>query len=181
VKRRKVGKRKLPMSSRASPNRHVQPAPPSSVAVPRDHRLAFRIKRVGLISAMALASLNAWTGSPLAALWVGSRVQGDGPPAMEAVAVVALTMGAISYGLVKLLGWLGLAYDKLIGLPARRKQHSPWLRSLRGEREEFRDPDRHSLSAIEIVLISSVILAVVAFEVWFFFYSTSPIDQRTGR
>src|SRR3954463_3406797 len=113
------------MSTRAPPNRHFRPPPPARVEEPREHRLEFRLKRVGLISAMALATLNAWTGSPLAALWVGSRVQGDGPPAMEAIAVVALTMGAISYGLLKLLGWLGLAYDKLIGLPARRKQHSP--------------------------------------------------------
>jgi hypothetical protein len=31
------------------------------------------------------------------------------------------------------------------------------------------------------MLIVCVVIAVVAFEVWFFFFSTSPIDQRSGR
>jgi hypothetical protein len=26
-----------------------------------------------------------------------------------------------------------------------------------------------------------VVIAVIAFEVWFFFFSGSPIDQRSGR
>jgi hypothetical protein len=26
-----------------------------------------------------------------------------------------------------------------------------------------------------------VVLAFVAFEIWFFFFSSSPIDQRSGR
>jgi hypothetical protein len=164
-----------------APHPHAEPAAPERVEVPRDHRVAFRVKRVVLISAMSLTSLNAWTGSPLAALWVGSRVQGSGPPDMGAIAVVAGTMAAISIGLIRILARLGTAYDKLIGLPARRRQHSPWLRSLRGEREEFKDPERQSLSALEIVLIVSVMIAVVAFEIWFFFFSTSPIDQRSGR
>jgi hypothetical protein len=31
------------------------------------------------------------------------------------------------------------------------------------------------------VLVASVVIAVLAFEVWFFFFfSSSPIDQRTG-
>ena len=129
----------------------------------------------------ARGSQPAWTGSPLAALWIGSRVQGSGPPQMGAVAVVVAVMGAITFALIRLLRRLGNAYDKLIGMPAPRRQHSPWLRSLRGEREEIHDPDRHALSALEIVLVAMVIVAVVAFEVWFFFFSTSPIDQRSGR
>jgi hypothetical protein len=31
------------------------------------------------------------------------------------------------------------------------------------------------------VLVVSVVVVVALFEVWFFFYSSSPIDQRTGR
>jgi hypothetical protein len=142
---------------------------------------AYRVKRVGLISAMAVASLNVWTGSPLAALWIGSRLQGDGPPTMGAVFAVAVMMAAFSIALVRILGLLGDAYDRVVGLPKPRKQHSPWLRSLRGEREDFKDPDRHALSPLDIVMCTMVIVAVAAFEIWFFFFSTSPIDGRTGR
>ncbi|MGI8920759.1 MAG: hypothetical protein ACR2HD_03660 [Solirubrobacteraceae bacterium] len=35
------------------------------------------LKRVGVVSLMTLASVNVWTGSPLMALWVGSKVQGS--------------------------------------------------------------------------------------------------------
>jgi hypothetical protein len=142
---------------------------------------AFRLKRAGLVAAMSLATLNAWTGSPLAALWIGSRVQGSGPPEMGAVAVVVAVMGAITFGLIRLLRRLGGAYDKLIGLTTPRREHSPWLRSLRGEREEIHDPDRDAMSPLEIVLVAMVIVAFAAFEIWFFFYSSSPIDQRSGR
>jgi len=30
-------------------------------------------------------------------------------------------------------------------------------------------------------LVIVVVACVLAFEVWFFFFSTSPIDQRSGR
>ena len=38
-----------------------------------------RAKRFLLAALMALLVLNLWTGGPLLALWLGSRVQGDGP------------------------------------------------------------------------------------------------------
>ena len=33
----------------------------------------------------------------------------------------------------------------------------------------------------EIVVMVCVVAAVAAFEIWFFFFSPSPIDQRSGR
>jgi hypothetical protein len=139
-----------------------------------------RVKRLGLIAAMTLTSLNVWTGSPLIGLWVGSRVQGSGPPQMGAIAVVALVIAVVSATLLRVLGWINDAYDKLLHRK-RRKRQSPWLRSLRGEREDLHDPERDRLSAVEVVAIAMVLIVVVAFEVWFFFFSSSPIDQRSGR
>jgi hypothetical protein len=34
---------------------------------------------------------------------------------------------------------------------------------------------------LERILVVCVVLAVAAFEIWFFFFSTSPIDGRSGR
>jgi hypothetical protein len=139
-----------------------------------------RAKRLGLIVAMTLTSLNVWTGSPLLGLWVGSRVQGSGAPQMGPIAVVVLVIAVVSAGLLRVLNLINDAYDKLMHRK-RRKRQSPWLRSLRGEREDFHDPERDQLSAVEIVAIGMVVFVVVAFEVWFFFFSSSPIDQRSGR
>ena len=59
--------------------RHVAPDP--------------RLKRVALVSLMAVVTVNIWTGGPLLALWIGSRVQGEGPPSMLAVGVAAVSLG----------------------------------------------------------------------------------------
>jgi hypothetical protein len=139
-----------------------------------------RLKRLALVLAMLLTSVNVWTGSPLLAVWVGSRVQGSGPPTMGAIATVALTLAAVSAGLLWVLNRLNDAYDKLIHRKVRKRQ-SPWLRSLRGEREDIHDPDRDVLSAGERVAVGMVLVALVAFEIWFFFFSSSSIDQRSGR
>jgi hypothetical protein len=149
----------------------------------RPVRLGFtgRLKRTGLIAAMALASTNVWTGSPLMALWVGSRVVGSsGQISMLAVAVVAVVMGAISISLIVLLGWLGDAYDRLTGRRRAVRQHLPWLRSMRGERPH-EQPEGVRPSPLEMIVAGTVIVAVALFEIWFFFFSGSPIDQRSGR
>jgi hypothetical protein len=139
-----------------------------------------RIERVGLVVAMALATINIWTGGPLFALWCGSRVQGDGPPKMSAVFVVALVLGAVSLVLVRVLAALDAVYGRISGRSTRVRQHVPWLRSMRGERPHEHDREV-ALSALEIVLVASVVLVVVLFEIWFFFFSSSPIDGRSGR
>jgi hypothetical protein len=139
-----------------------------------------RIERIGLVVAMALATINIWTGGPLFALWCGSRVQGDGPPKMSAVFVVALVLGAVSLLLVRVLAALDAVYGRITGRSTRVRQHVPWLRSMRGERPHEHATDK-TLSPLELLLVVSVVICVVLFELWFFFFSTSPIDGRSGR
>jgi hypothetical protein len=52
---------------------------------------------------------------------------------------------------------------------------------MRGERPHDERQRARDLSPLEWILIVSVVVAVIAFEVWFFFFSGSPIDQRSGR
>ena len=138
------------------------------------------LKRVALAALIGVLALNVWTGSPMLALWIGSRVQGDGPTTTAAVFVVILAFAVFSLALVWALSRAGEAYDRHTGHVPTVRTHAPWLRSLRGEREQY--PGVHArLSANERILVGMVIAAVVAFEIWFFFYSGSSIDQRTGR
>jgi hypothetical protein len=138
------------------------------------------VRRLALLAAMSVASVNIWTGAPLLALWVGSRVQGDGPPKMGAVFVVVITLAVVAIGLTRLLGWLGGRYDSEWGPVSRVHRHVPWLRSMRGERETYAG-DRIVLSALDRTLVIVVVIAVITFEIWFFFFSGSPIDQHSGR
>jgi hypothetical protein len=136
-----------------------------------------RLKRVALAAAIGLLTLNVWTGGPLLALWVGSRVQGDGPPKMSAVFVVALVLGVVAFGLLRLISILGERYDRLTGNTATVRTHAPWLRSMRAERERY-EGEAPQLSAQERILVGMVMVVFGGFEVWFFFFSSSPIGHN---
>jgi hypothetical protein len=140
-----------------------------------------RLKRVGLAALMVIAGLNVWTGSPAFALWVGARVQGDGPLTMAAVFVVVVVFAALSLSLGVALSWLGARYDALTGHGPTTRQHTPWLRSMRGERVQYEGSPPPRLTALERILVAMVVTVFVLFEIWFFFFSSSPIDQRSGR
>ena len=132
------------------------------------------LRRALLLAAMAVVAVNIWTGSPLLALWVGSRLQGTSGLSMGAVFAVVAVMGATCFALVKLLGVLGERHDRLLGIPPAPRRQQPWLGSLSGERT--RDQRRRQrVTALDVVLVVMVLVASLAFEVWFFFFSGSPI------
>ena len=109
------------------------------------------------------------------ALWVGSRVQGGGPPTMGAIALVAVLLAVICFVLVRILSALQEKYNEMTG-QKRTRTPAPWLRSMRAERRDYSDA-RATLTAPERVLVIVAILAVATLEVWFFFFSGSPIGQ----
>ncbi len=135
-----------------------------------------RAKRLGLVIASALVSINIWTGAPLLAIWVGSKVQGGSGLSMTAVFSVVLVLAVLVLALAWVLTQINARYDKLTGRPATARQTSPWLRSMRGEREtEVRQ--KHGISAIERVVVVSVVGAVLTFEIWFFFFAGSSLPS----
>ena len=143
----------------------------------------FRLKRTALAIGTALVSINVWTGVPLFAIWVGSRFEGwvggsgtGGGTTMRAVFVLIGTLAVLELLLTFALGRLSAAYDELSGRPQAARQTSPWLRSMRGEREEFARR-REGISGVERVVVVSVVAAVVAFEIWFFFFAGSPLPN----
>ncbi len=141
-----------------------------------------RIERVASVAAMALAALNVFTGAPLLGLWVGAQIVGDnGQITMLAVFAVAVVMFAAAYLMILLLGWLGAQDDRLSGRTATVRRHTPWLRSMSGERPANMPGVRGQLNALEYVLVAAVVLAFLAFEYWFFFKAGSPLDGRSGR
>lgn len=139
-----------------------------------------RLRAAALLSAMCVLSLNVVTGSPLMAIWIGSRVQGEGPPSMTAFFTFLGTLGLTSYFLVRLISAASRTYDSLTGRRPTVREHVPWLRSMRGERPAEIGA-RAGLSPLDVILVLVVLAAVAAFEIWFFFYSGSPIDERSGR
>ena len=133
-------------------------------------------KRIALAAATTLVSINIWTGFPLLAVWVGSQVAGDSGLSMGAlfavVAVLAVTVAAGVFALT----WLSTQYDELSGRPQTQRRTSPWMRSMRGEREEHAKK-RQGTSGVERIVVLSVVAAVAAFEVWFFFFAGSSLPK----
>jgi len=132
------------------------------------------VRRAALLAAMAVVAVNIWTGAPLLALWVGSRIQGTSGVSMGAVFVVVVCLAAGCIGLMRALGAVGARYDRLVGLPPAARRQQPWLRSLSGERSSEQRRRQH-VSALDVVLVGTVLTGVVAFEVWFFFFSGSSL------
>src|SRR3954452_18664516 len=138
------------------------------------------MRRIFLAAVMALLAINVWTGGPLLALWLGSRVQSHSQSSLTirpiTAVVVFVALAAISVALVKSLSLVSAAYDRAAGVvPTSARQRDSWVSV---ERKNYEQP---ALTLLERTLVVMVVLAGLAFEVWFFFYSTSPIDQRSGR
>ena len=134
-----------------------------------------RLELIGLNAAMGLAAINIWTGAPLLALWVGSRiVETSSSVTMLSVFVIAVVLFAASLGLIYLLNVASLAHDRLTGRPQTVRRHVPCLRSMRAERVNW-ERDRTEITFVERLLVIMVVLAFLAFEAWFFFASPSPI------
>jgi hypothetical protein len=138
-----------------------------------------RLKRIGVLALITIVTFNLWTGSPLVALWLGSRVQGSGRLTMLVVAVVVVAVGVLSLALVRVLNSLTHAYDRLTGRPRRRRE-TAWLRSRDVERldlQKERGASAARLSPVDVILVLSVVVPFVAFEIWFFFYASDPIPK----
>jgi hypothetical protein len=151
----------------------AKPAPEASPAAAASH---LNLKRLAIVAATAVAALNVWTGAPLLAVWVGSQVQSGRLLSMWAVATVVAVLIAAEFVLGVALTWLSAKYDNLTGRPAVAGQTSPWRRAMRGDRvEDIRS--RYGTSAPERVVAVSVALAVLAFEIWFFFFAGSPLGN----
>lgn len=128
-----------------------------------------RLERIGLTIAATLVSINIWTGAPLLAVWVGSRVAPSGGPSMGAIVTVLAVLCALVFGLAALLTRLNAAYDRLTGRETVRRT-TAWLRPMSGEREH---PARRAgrMTPVERAAVLSVVLAVLTFEIWFFFFA----------
>jgi hypothetical protein len=83
--------------------------------------------RIVLATATTLVSINLWSGGPLLALWVGSRIQtAVGSLSMAAIGATVGVLIVETFLLYRLLAWLSIRYDAAIGRKVPRRQ-APWL------------------------------------------------------
>jgi hypothetical protein len=132
------------------------------------------LRRTLILIATTLIAINFWTGAPLAALWIGSRVLGRGALTMTAVFVVVAALAVLLGAMAIALTWLNARYDELIGRPTGERRTLPWLRSMRAE-EAALLRDKRGTTALETIVVANAVTAVIALEVWFFFFAKNPL------
>jgi hypothetical protein len=136
--------------------------------------LSSRAQRVALVAAMAVVTLNIWTGAPLLGLWVGSKVAQASGISMLSVLVVAVVIGAAAVLLLQLLGLLQAAHARASGRELSRRQTS-WLKPMSGARTRGKGAVAPPLTATDYVVVGVVVLAFAVFEAWFLFFAGSSL------
>jgi hypothetical protein len=126
-----------------------------------------RLTEYSLIGAIFAGSLTLWLGVPAAGLWLVSKLSDNGLLVVFAVFGIFCPAAMTALGL--LLGRLNGTYYRHLGIDPGRRPPA-WRSSLSGERATARRPR----NVLEVSLTLSVIIAVVAMAVWFFFFAHSP-------
>jgi DNA primase-like protein len=159
-----------------SSGRHAVVGPTGEAAVRRERPSHLGLKRTALVVATALLVINAWTGAPLLAIWVGSHAQSGHVLSTRGVLIVLVVLSVLVFLIGWALAWLSAKYDDLTGRPRLAGLTSPWHRAKRGDRvQDIRA--RFGISAPEMVVAASVIFGVLGFEVWFFFFAGSSLPH----
>jgi len=123
--------------------------------------------------AMLLAAFSLWTAIPLTWIYIGSKVSetqfpSGGPYAVVAVGIV-LSIVLVAW----LIGRLNQLYVRITGTNRLQPIRPTWLRSVRDTARAG-----NSVTVVEAVLMASVMLAVLAMTVWFFFLAGSPLPDQ---
>ena len=129
------------------------------------------LAKAGLIVLMALGSVVLWIGSPIGWLWLASQMQKDTQAAgFGPYLVVLFGIAITAVVLAKLLQRLNRLYGEVSGLKEPVRIVLPWHRSLRGENE-----GRPPRTVLDVVMVISVTIGVVALTIWFFFFAGSSL------
>ena len=123
------------------------------------------VLRAAVALTIVVGSLFTWIGLPLVWIWIASQLSDDYPMVyVVALAACPATMALWGFMLYRLN-----AVYVMLGPPEERHgdaARSAWLKSSSGERGR-----RAEASLIDMSMAASVLLAIIAMAVWFFFFA----------
>lgn len=131
------------------------------------------VLRAVLVVLMVAGSVGMWVANPLFWLWVASHMADVAAPTLTPIAVFLAGTTATMAPFGFLLARLDRAHRGLkerSGAPPAPRMQQPWMRSLRAERAPAR-----SGSVLEVVMVSSVSVALVLVGAWFLLFAGSPM------
>ena len=123
--------------------------------------------------AMLVAAFSLWTAIPLSWVYIASKVSHTQFPSGGPYAVVALGFVASVLIVAWLISRLNDLYIRITGTNRLAPIRPTWLKSMRDTA-----PLSRSVTVVEAVLMTSVMLAALALTVWFFLLAGSPIPNQ---
>jgi hypothetical protein len=123
-----------------------------------------------LIALMAIGSILLWLGIPVGWLYLVSRLVKSSQPSMGPYVLLLVGIPASMVVVGKALSKLNRAYGQLTHTTTSGRMRTPWLKSMRGERDSGRPR-----SVLDVVMVWSVALALLCFGVWFFAFAGSSL------
>ena len=123
--------------------------------------------------AMLLAAFSLWTLIPLGWVYIASKLSHSQFPSIGPYMVVVVGIIATVLADAWLIGRLNDVYVRVTGSNRLMQTRPNWLKSLRDT-----GPIHNSVTVVEAVMMSSVLLAGVALITWFFLLAGSPIPNR---
>lgn len=133
------------------------------------------VNKAALLFLMVLGSLSMWIVNPAIWLWIVSQLQEGTQPRMGpyALMLVGITLTCVAIG--KGISVTHRRYERITGRTPTIRVIMPWRRSLRGGRSMKRETDgRLPVNALDVIMVISVVLAVIAFTLWLVIVNPTP-------
>ena len=123
-----------------------------------------------LILLMIVGSLVLWIGIPVGWIVLASHLTDTSAPTLGPYVLVIFGIPVSMFLFGRFLYRLNALYGDVTGNTPHVQARSAWLKSMRGERENTRPR-----TVLDVVMIASVSVAVVAFLIWFLFFAGSSL------
>jgi len=123
--------------------------------------------------AMLLAAFSLWTLIPLGWVYIASKLAKSQFPSIGPYMIVIV--GIIVTVLIDawIIGRLNDLYVRVTGSKRLVQSRPGWLKSMRDT-----GPTQTSVTVVEAVMMSSVLLAGLALMIWFFLLAGSPLPSN---
>ena len=123
--------------------------------------------------AMLLAAFSLWTLIPLGWVYIASKLSHSQFPSIGPYMVVVVGIIVTVLFDAWLIGRLNDIYVRVTGSNRLMQTRPNWLKSMRDT-----GPVHNSVTVVEAVMMSSVLLAGLALITWFFLLAGSPLPNR---
>ena len=119
-----------------------------------------------LIVLMALGSVFLWIVVPIGWLWIASHATDTSAPTLGPYLLVICAVPITMFIVGKLLFRTNRLYERVTGTDSQVRVQLPWHKSLRDSANSGRPT-----TVLDVVMIASVSIALLAFGVWFFLFA----------